>query len=92
MKSTKSTPRNPGHISRCHEHLPSGRGRAAASQIASDGVTDIDRQWKPIEALALAADLDLPGPPVDVLQTQSRHRAGAQAQPQQDVSSGTGTV
>src|ERR1022692_1765164 len=53
----------------------------SAGQAGDQGFTDLRWQREPVLPVSLAADDELPGPPVHVAQLQARDLDGAQAEP-----------
>ena len=62
-------PTNPLRPGRRHEQRPAPCLRPAVLEIGDQRLAHIDRQRQPLHAVPLAANEDLAGPPVDVIQT-----------------------
>src|SRR5450759_3288883 len=66
--------------SRPQEHLPPVTSRSSASQIGGDRIAHLDGQGQPVEARALAADDELSGTPVEVVETEPCHLTGTKTE------------
>jgi hypothetical protein len=62
---------------------PAAISAATPRQVAHEGVADVARQRQTPALVALAVDLDLPGPPVQIAKLKPRHLDRAQTEPRE---------